>query len=284
MADLALARGAWRAQVRAEAGLIGALSHGGVPLLRSMDEDAISPLAAACFAMVPWCNRIAEGRFVWAGREVRLAPNFAPEPHAIHGHGWQARWQVEESSENRCVLVHRHPGSENGGAWPWPYVARQTLTLDGAGCTLSLALTSLAGEAVPAGLGLHPYLRRRAETRLAFNASGCLAVGADMIPTGAVRTPDCFADFAVPGGAPLAAQTTDHCFTGWDGRAAIADDLGVIVLTASGAPFLHLYAPAGSDTLCLEPCSHAPDAMNAGGMPLIAPGATRELALRITRG
>ena len=284
MADLELVRGAWRAQVRAEAGLVGALSHGGVPLLRTMAKGATSPLAAACFALVPWCNRIAEARFTWAGRTVRLAPNFPPEPHAIHGHGWQARWQVEETSEDRCVLVHRHPGSASDGAWPWPYVARQTLALDRAGCTLSLALTNLAGAAVPAGLGLHPYLRRRAQTRLAFNASGCLAVGADKIPTGAVRAPDCFADFTVPGGAPLPAQTIDHCFTGWDGRAVIEDDLGGIVLTASGAPFLHLYAPAGSDTLCLEPCSHAPDAINAAGMPLLAPGATRELALRIARG
>lgn len=64
MAGLVLASGAWRAGLLPEAGgLIASLTCAGVPVLRTMPEGAASPLDAACFPMVPWCNRIARARF-----------------------------------------------------------------------------------------------------------------------------------------------------------------------------------------------------------------------------
>ncbi|KPF63295.1 hypothetical protein IP79_09890 [Porphyrobacter sp. AAP60] len=251
-----------------------------MPVLRAMPEGSTDPLDAACFPMVPWCNRIASGLFALAGERISLAPNFLPEPHAIHGHGWQSAWDVTVAEASRCTLVHRHHGTAPG--WPWAYEARQTVVLDAAGCTITLLLTNHADMPMPAGLGLHPYLRRRPESRVRFAAGSVVAVGADMIPTGEHLPPAHFGDFAAAGGTSLPAGLIDHCYAEWDGAAVLEDDLGTITLHASGAPHLHLYAPETPDILCLEPVSHLPDAVNAGGMPSCAPGETISLSLRIS--
>ena len=57
------------------------------PFARTADE---SPLQTAGFPLFPFSGRISEGRFAWNGRDVSLAPNFLPEPHAIHGQAWHA--------------------------------------------------------------------------------------------------------------------------------------------------------------------------------------------------
>jgi aldose 1-epimerase len=268
MTELVLAHGAWRARVLPDAGgLIASLDCGGVPVLRPMAEGATSPLDAACFPLVPWCNRIAAGRFYWDGAAVTLAPNFLPERHAIHGHGWQSAWAVVEQAPDRCTLLHSHDGAAPG--WRWAYEARQEVVLSDAGCAITLSLTNCSGRLMPAGLGLHPYLRRGAASHVRFWADAVVAVGADLIPTGDRLRPAQFGDFSQ--GSALPDSLIDHCFTGWDGTARVKDDLGTITLRAEGASHLHLYAPDDPAILCLEPVSHLPDAANVGTMPLCAP-------------
>ena len=48
---------------------------------------------AAAFPLVPYSNRIREGRFSFRDRAVVVPLNRPPERHAIHGHGWQAGWR-----------------------------------------------------------------------------------------------------------------------------------------------------------------------------------------------
>lgn len=280
MAEIVLHQGAWHARVLPEAGgLIAALDCGDVPVLRPMPVGSTNPLDAACFPMVPWCNRIASGQFRWGERMVRLTRNFHPEPHAIHGHGWQSVWRLAEWSPDRCVLVHRHNGAAPG--WPWPYEARQDIRLTPDGCTITLSLTNLSAQMMPAGLGLHPYLRRRPHSRIGFRSDGIVEVGEDLIPTGQQWRPAHFANFSADGGTALPNRLIDHCFTAWDGVASVQDDCGTITLEAEGAAHLHLYAPEDPAILCLEPVNHLPDAANSGAMPLAVPGETVILTLRI---
>ena len=146
MAELVLQSGAWHARVLPDAGgLIAALACGDVPVLRAMPPGSRSPLDAACFPLVPWCNRIAEGRFAWDGAEVALSRNFLPERHAIHGHGWQSAWAVESHGPGNCTLVHRHDGTAPG--WPWAYLARQQI-VEGAVGMVEMALQRLSEKDV----------------------------------------------------------------------------------------------------------------------------------------
>jgi aldose 1-epimerase len=277
---LTLVSGGWQATLRPEiGGALASLTFEGTEVLRTMPEGSASPLDAACFPLVPWCNRIRNGRFAWDGRTVQMPANFPPELHSLHGLGWQSRWTVASEGGFKCALGHSYDGS---GAWPWAYDAEQRVRLGSQGCAITLDVTNRGDTAMPCGLGLHPYLRRRPETRVTFAATGMLEVGDDMIPTGAVSPPARFANW--PEGARRPAQTVDHCFTGWPCIAEIRDDLGTITLEARGASFLHLYAPSDGSALCLEPVSHSPDAPNRAPREMIAlpPGSTASLTLRIS--
>jgi aldose 1-epimerase len=276
---LTLHGGEWEARLRPEiGGAIAALSHRGVAVLRPMPPEATSPLQAACFPLVPYCNRIRDGRFTFAGDPVILPANFPPEPHSLHGLGWQRLWTVESHAENKCVLLHDYDGA---GPWPWAYRARQRIRLGPKGCAITLVLTSLSRAPMPAGLGLHPYFRRDAESELRFEADHVLLTGADPLPTGVEAPAGHFADFA--GGSALPAEPIDHCFAGWRGEAMLRDTLGTLTIGAEGAPNLHLYAPADGATLCLEPVTHTPNALNRapGETTLLPPSCSASLTLLI---
>lgn len=289
MQALKLAGGDWQADVHAQAGgLIGSLTHRGIDVLRCMPSGSIGPLQAASFPLVPYCNRIARGRFEWAGQHIALPANFVPEPHSLHGLGWQVPWEITHHADFKCAMGHRHPGIGPGPwtgsitSWPWAYEAEQRIRLGHRGCAISLGLTNRSNMVMPAGIGLHPYFRRRPETRLRFASGRVCEVGGDMIPTGRTLAADTFADFR--SGALLPAETIDHCFCEWDGIAVIEDDLGSITLTARGAPHMHVYAPAGQEILCLEPVSHLPDALNQdpAGITALPPGCSASLQMWIS--
>ena len=114
-----------------------------------------------------------------------------------------------------------------------------------------------------------------------FAADHVLLSGADPLPTGISAPAAHFAGFAA--GAPLPAETVDHCFVGWAGQATAHDDLGTIALSADGAPHLHLCAPADGSALCLEPVTHTPDAPNRAPLEMIVlpPGCSASLTMRI---
>jgi len=275
---LELRSGDWVAELRPEiGGCLSALRHRGVDVLRPMPPGSANPLDSACFPLAPYCNRIRGGRFAFAGREVMLPANFPPEPHSLHGLSWQRAWTVESRAESKCVLADDYDGS---GAWPWAYRARQRVRLGPKGCAVTLVLTNRADTPMPAGLGLHPYFRRRAETEVGFTAGHVLLTGDAPLPTG-IAPAGHFADFA--NGASLPGETIDHCFADWSGRAFVRDALGTIALGADGAPHLHLYAPADGSALCLEPVSHTPDALNRAPAEMIVlpPGCSASLTMLI---
>lgn len=274
-----LAAGAWEATLRPEVGgALASLRLGGQDVLRPMPQAATNPLEAACFPLVPYVNRIRDGRFAFRGRAVQLPLNFLPQRHSLHGIGWQRPWHATEHTEAEAVLVDEYDGK---GAWPWAWRAEQRFTLDRTGLSIALALTNRSDGPMPAGLGLHPYFRRRPETRVRFAATGVLEVDDEFMPTGDVAAADRFGAWRE--GAPLPAELVDNCHLGWNGRVEIADDLGRITMTATGAPYLHAYAPPDGTELCFEPVGHTPDAPNRAPkeMSVLAPSETAHLRMRI---
>lgn len=279
MTTLHLQSGDWEAELRPSlGGAITALRWGGLDVLRPASAEAESSLDASCFPLVPWCNRIGDAHFRWRGTEVPLPRNFPPEASSLHGFGWQAQWQVASEGGFKCALRHEHDGA---GGWPWAYEAEQRVRLGRKGCAVTLDLTNRGATHMPAGLGLHPYLRRRPETRVQFAAAGMVVVDEALLPTGEIVDASSSANWAR--GAALPARLVDHCFTFWDGRATASDDLGTITVSARGAPCLHLYAPPDGSALCLEPVSHPPDAPNREPQAMIAlpPGCTASLTIWI---
>lgn len=268
--------------------MLASLTHRSTEILRTMPADARSPLDSAGFSLVPYANRIRDGSFEWEGVRVQLPHNFSPENSSIHGMGWQSAWEVAEQGPDFCILEHEHPGL---GAlpwqipvekWPWAYRARQSVRLEPGCATIALVVTNCSNLTMPTGLGIHPYFRRRPETRLNFAAEGIIMVGEDQIPTGAIAGAGRFGDFTA--GSALPGTLIDHTYTGWNGYARIEDELGAIEIHAPNAPHLHVYARPGTDILCLEPVTHLADALNQNpaAMIALAPGLEASLTLRIS--
>jgi len=255
---------------------------GGRPLLRpelTSGPYAGRALGMACFPMVPFANRIAGGRFRHAGVEYHIACN-VPEPHPLHGHGWQSAWTVRDRDSSSATLEFR-----GGAEWPWPYLALEVFTLEPDALVITLEIHNLADEPVPASLGLHPYLSDSGSLRLESSALVVWERDAEGIPSGVRHLPP-----AGPCNLPhrIARAGLDHCYDGWTGRARIRwlADQTVLCMETQGSRCLHVYAPSAQDYVCLEPVSARPDAFNPrpddlSPLPIVAPLGSLRLGMRL---
>jgi len=260
-------------------GAIAAFTVDGRDVLRPMTEGATDALLTASFPLVPFCNRIPDGRFVFEGREVVLPPNLGDHPHTLHGQGWRAVWTVETAKDGEALLSYDHAPD----AWPWAYRAEQRFVLSEAGFRAELTVTNTGDAPMPAGLGFHPYFPRRpGETLTAVN-DGVWLIDSDVLPT--THHPGPWeADWAA-GAAVEGHGLIDHCYTGWGQRAVLsAPGAPDTVITASATcRWLHVYVPPGERYLCVEPCASRPNPFGQGetGMVTLAPGESRSVWMAV---
>ena len=279
-----LVAGDWRLKTLPHVG--GAISHltwRGRDILRPSGPNPPTARQTGCFPLVPFTNRIAGGRFVFEGREVVL-PQRDPRctDNAIHGDGWVSEWQVKQAGANQLVLTYDHP---TGQAWPWPYQARQIVTLADEEALIDLALTNTGDETMPAGLGFHPYFPCGPESQITAQADKVWLVDEAFIPTELVE-PKQVIDWST--GPRLAdAPPVDHAYAGWNRRAVLTHGDLITEITASSAGrWLQIFVPHGGDFCAIEPVTHVPAALNhpetfeQSGMTRLNPDQT--LALRMT--
>lgn len=258
-------------------GAVTAFRHGATPLFRPTPDHAAPGPAGAAFALAPFPNRIAYGRFAFDGEQIALPADPDGAPHALHGEAWRAAWRVDARDAAAVEFVAPPPR-----AWPWRYDLRQRLALAPDGLDVTLTLRNEDTRAMPAGLGWHPAFARRAACHVRLDASGYLPTGPDNLPLDEAPLPPRWTFATGCDGAAIA--PIDHCLTGWDGRATLVWPDIALTLSAPGCSFLQAYAPADGDFLCLEPQTCAPDAVNrdaAFGLRRLAPGETMTLRIRI---
>ena len=169
---LELGDGRWQVTVAPSlGGSLLACTFDGVPVLHPVaqaDVTGRADLRCCHFPLIPFSNRIENGRFRFNGSSLQLARNVAGSPHAIHGHGWQAAWQVAERRDASCALTYEREATAD---WPWRYRGRQTIAVAGDALRLTLAIENLGPDAMPCGLGFHPFLPRSGGARLELEAA-----------------------------------------------------------------------------------------------------------------
>ena len=259
-------------------------SDGGAsrPILRKCHSCLEKVLDAASFPLVPYVNRIREGRFTFRGREVSLAPNMAGDPSPLHGQGWLNAWQVDDAGERHAVLSYRH----QGGEWPWDYAARQEIALDDGGLTIELSCRNLSDQPMPCGLGQHPYFPCGPQTRLDTEVTHAWTIDEKVLPVDRVAATGRFdlRDRLVCG------QDLDNGFAGWGGEARMSDPEWPfeLKLSSADARFFQLYSPRDGGIFVAEPVTHANAALNAPeadwpelGMRVLEPGEEMSLTMRL---
>jgi aldose 1-epimerase len=234
-------------------------------------------LAAACFPLIPYSNRIRDGRFRFRDREIALPLNFGDHPHSIHGHGWQSPWRAAHQTEDTLALDYHH----DADAWPYEYEARQEFRLTADRLKITLSVRNLSDADMPAGLGLHPYFPLRANAALTADIEEVWLTDDEVMPTERVAPPPRW-DLSL--GAELRNMKIDNGFVGWNGVASIAwpEESARLTITASDClRKLVVFAPPGENYFCVEPVSHVTDAFNMAangasgtGMRILGPGET----------
>jgi aldose 1-epimerase len=107
--------------------------------------------------LMPWPNRLGDGRFEWAGEQLQTALSEPEHHNAIHGLVRWATWTVVEQNSSAVRLDYRlypQPG------WPWILDLSMSYALSGSGLEVRGRAVNVAGGAgdCPFGAGWHPYL------------------------------------------------------------------------------------------------------------------------------
>jgi aldose 1-epimerase len=260
----------------------------GVPYTETFPADREPPSSAGA-VLVPWPNRVGDGRWVLEG-EVQQLPISEPDRrNAIHGLLRHAQWQPAEHTESAIVLEAMVPPQPG---WPVPLRTSAGYSLDDGGLTVTHSVENLGSRATPFGVGVHPFPRaghaRTDECTLRLAASSVYPVDPErLLPA---RPPRSLQgdeqDFR--SGRRLAGVLLDTAF---GGACPTPDDPQQLVrhsLTDPSGHGVQLWAdpvfrwvqvytaddfPGRGRAIAIEPMTCPPDALNSGiDLTVLEPG------------
>ncbi len=233
--------------------------------------------------LLPWPNRIRDGRWAWRGRQLQLEIASAEKPTANHGLVSSQPWQVlDEAADRVTVGTVVEPRS----GYPFRLAAAIDYVLSADRLESTVRVRNVGDEDAPFGVGLHPYLAVGASAdgeighaELELPARTLLVVEGGL-PTGERRTFDGavgrIGDRALDD--PLTDLVRDD--DGW-ARVRLSGSAGSLELAVDRSwPWLQVYTgdtlPAGQRrrSLAVEPMSCPPNALaDDVDVVVLAPGA-----------
>jgi aldose 1-epimerase len=166
-----IADGEQRATIVEVGGGIRTYAVGDRPVLDPYPLDAMCDGAHGA-VLVPWPNRLADGKYRFDGVDYQVAITEPAKHNAIHGFLMWRPWRALEREPSRVVIGTRlHPMM----GYPFDLEVRVTYELDGGGLTVTTEATNRGTRSCPYGCGQHPYLSPGAglidDCRLELDAS-----------------------------------------------------------------------------------------------------------------
>lgn len=105
--------------------------------------------------LVPWPNRLRDGRYTFDGEEFQLPLTEPAKRNAIHGLVRWANWRTAEHTANCVVMehvLHPRPG------YPFTLSLRLEYTLGAGGLAVHLTARNAGPSPLPFAAGAHPYV------------------------------------------------------------------------------------------------------------------------------
>jgi aldose 1-epimerase len=234
--------------------------------------------------LIPWPNRIRDGRYVFNGATQQLALTEPARHNASHGLARYVPW----------VLVDKQPDAVTNRVriFPqqgWPGVLEATIThrVSDNGLTVTVNATNIGAAEVPFGYGAHPYLTVGESTvddvAITVPAESYLEVDDRLLPikiSPVAGTAYDLRDGPVLGSVNLDTALTDLARDA-DGRWRVKLVLGNRYTEVWGDATMHWIqvfsgGPSRNSSIAVEPMTCGPDAFNAGpthdGMRVLTPG------------
>ena len=150
-----LRRGSATAQIGQVAAVLRSFAVDGTDYTERWPDERVPPMGAG-IVLMPWPNRVADGRWEYDGHEQQLDITEPATGNAIHGLLRNAAYQPTSISDDAVTLTC--------GVFPqhgFPFVldtsVRYSLTDDG--LRVEHRVTNVGATAAPFGCGSHPFLR-----------------------------------------------------------------------------------------------------------------------------
>ncbi len=234
--------------------------------------------------LIPWPNRIRDGKYTFAGQTQQLALSEPARHNASHGLVRYAPWALVDhhpDSVSQSVRIFPQPG------WPGWLEAFVTYTVDRHGLTATVRATNIGDRDIPFGYAAHPYLtvgeKTVDEVELTVPAGSYLEVDDRLLPvrvSAVDGTPNDLRDGRVLGDTNLDTAMTDlgrDADGRWRVKLALGeryaelwgdDTMGWVQIFTGG--------PYRDWSIAVEPMTCGPDAFNEGpthdGMIVLGPG------------
>ncbi|WP_339859397.1 aldose 1-epimerase [Thalassospira alkalitolerans] len=235
---------------------------GVINLLRPVDEFSLTsgnPSHLGCFPMVPFANRLGYAQFDFDGKTINVPANRAPDPHAIHGFGISAVWEIERPTIDTIRFSHKHDDPQTG----FSYTAWQEITVANGSISIEIGVRHLGREPMPYGIGLHPWFPAGEDASVRFIAADCFGTDDGKLPT--TRTViDLGRDFS-DGKMIRHNKGLDVHYSGWHGAVEMTwkdRQLSLLLEASDTLSNLQFYIPENGETFCVEPVSHVPNVHN----------------------
>jgi len=267
-----------------------AYAAGGVDVVEGFAEDEMCGGARGQL-LLPWPNRVRDGRWEWEGTSLQLPLTEAAKSTAIHGLTRWLTWDVLTEDPASIRLGCRLPAQPG---WPFRLRLEAVYVLDEAGLGVTMTALNEGVTAAPFAAGAHPYLSAGGglvdDCTLLLPARTWLPVDARGIPVGALPVGGTERDFFAP--HVIGSRVLDEAFTDLVPEAglvtvALTRPDGTTVSLWAGAGFDHLQVFSG-DTLpadrrrrglAVEPMTAPPNALQSGqGLRVLQPGESLDLA------
>ena len=243
------------------------------PASRPSDQTGISRFG--CWPLVPFANRCEGGRLRCGDLVHQLPLNEPLENRAMHGCGWQRAWQVVRLTDIGLTLALQ---VDDFG--PYRFDAAFDLELTDFGARFSLSVRNVGENALPFGIGLHPWFYCEPDTEFMFVAERRATFAAAFKPAGET-TIEKASDFR---SSRVISRDTELVVNFIDGaRSATILYPGSHTISLEFDPVFRaplLWRPRDANFFCFEPQSHsigAPgDAHARAAVPLqiLSPGAS----------
>jgi aldose 1-epimerase len=239
--------------------------------------------------MIPFPNRIEDGRYRFGGEEHTLPINFPQQNHAIHGliSGEELSLLGTKQGDAfatvslKLDLTGRHEG------YPFALVVEINYTLSVRGFMVETLATNTGDVRLPFGDGWHPYYafgdcQDVDSWRITIPARSRVEMNERLIPTGRF-SPISGSDYDFLKARRIGSLDLDDVFTdvieteGKTTTVLSSDELGMAmeIWQDRAYPYLVIFTPPGDERTCIavEPMTCNTNAFNNGqGLIVLEPG------------
>ncbi|WP_353807258.1 aldose 1-epimerase family protein [Agromyces sp. SYSU T00194] len=276
--------GELRATITALAAGIRSLSIDGIDLVPSFPEDS-SPPSGSGIVLVPWPNRIRDGRWMHDEQVHQLAITEPARNNAIHGLLRYTAYHELDRDRDSVTL-----GADIYPQLGYPFLLRTAVRYElvSDGLDVTHFIENLGHEPAPVAVGTHPFLKIgdvRTETlELRLAAASHIEVDERLLPTGEVPVEG--TAFDLRDGAEVAGLQLDDAF----GEVELVDGESVHSLTAPDGRSVAMWADDafgyvqvyttrtfpgedGDQAIAIEPMTAPAEGFNSGkGVRWLHPG------------